>query len=96
MVEDESPIAVSWMFIGGASGWISEWCGFPAIANEVGQVSSSSSPLTSTTFRVECPIPANAVNGEYMLEMHASDIFGNGEASQYNSTPTRIICGQRR
>jgi hypothetical protein len=26
-----------------------------------------------------------------MLEMHASDIFGNGEASQYNSTPTRII-----
>ena len=91
VVEDESPIALSWMFIGGASGWISEWCGFPAIATEVGQVSSSSSPLTSTTFRVECPIPTNAVNGEYMLELHASDIFGNGEASQYNATPTRII-----
>jgi hypothetical protein len=91
VVEDESPINLSWMFIGGASGWISEWCGFPAIATEVRQVSSPNSPLNSTRFRVTCPIPANAVNGEYMLELHASDIFGNGEASQYNTTPTRII-----
>ena len=81
-VEDDSPIQLSWIFIGGAPGWITEWCGFPAIATAVGQVSPAGTPLTSTTFRVNCPIPANAVNGEYMVEVNALDVFGNYATAQ--------------
>lgn len=77
VVDDESPIQISWMFIGGASGWVSEWCGFPAIASAVSQPSA-----TSTTFRVNCPIPATAVNGEYMVELNALDVFGNYATAQ--------------
>jgi len=85
VVDDESPIQLSWMFIGGASGWISEWCGFPAMATPVAQTSSTTSSLTSTTFAITCPIPANAVNGEYMVELNALDAFGN------YATPQRLV-----
>ncbi|MFM7679419.1 MAG: calcium-binding protein [Roseiflexaceae bacterium] len=84
MVEDESPIDVSWMFIGGAPGWITEWCGFAILATPIASVSSSSA-ISSTTFQVECAIPANAVNGEYSVEIHALDVFGN------YATPQRIV-----
>lgn len=82
VVDDESPIQISWMYIGGAPGWITEWCGFPAIATAVGQSSPPGTPLTSTTFRVNCAIPANAVNGEYMVELNAVDVFGNYATAQ--------------
>jgi len=84
MVEDESPIDVSWMFIGGAPGWITEWCGFVIFATPIASVTSSSS-ISSTTFQVACAIPANAVNGEYFVEIHAADVFGN------YAIPQRIV-----
>jgi hypothetical protein len=84
MVEDESPIDVSWMFIGGAPGWITDWCGFDILATPIASVSSSSA-ISSTTFQVECAIPINAVNGEYFVEIHAADVFGN------YAIPQRIV-----
>ena len=85
VVDDESPIQLSWMLIGGTPGWITEWCGFGTYATAVSQVSPAGTPLTSTTFRVNCPIPANAVNGEYTVELNALDVFGN------YATPQRIV-----
>jgi hypothetical protein len=85
IVDDESPIQLSWMLIGGTPGWITEWCGFGTYATAVSQVSPAGTPLTSTTFRVNCPIPANAVNGEYTVELNALDVFGN------YATPQRIV-----
>ena len=83
-VEDESPIDMSWVFIGGPPGWVTEWCGFAIIATPIASVSSSSA-ISSTTFQVECAIPANAVNGEYFIEIHAADVFGN------YAIPQRIV-----
>jgi hypothetical protein len=84
VVDDESPIQLSWMLISGTPGWI-DWCGFPVIATAVGQVSPAGTPLTSTTFRVNCSIPTNVVNGEYTVELNAVDVFGN------YATPQRIV-----
>ncbi len=81
-VEDESPIDISWMFIGGAPGWVTEWCGFAIIATPIAAVASSGSSITTTTYQVECTIPVNAVNGEYFVEMHAVDVFGNYATAQ--------------
>lgn len=85
MVEDESLIDTSWMFIGGTSGWVTEWCGFAIVATPVASVSSSDGTVTTTTYQVECAIPANAVNGEYLVEINAVDVFGN------YATPVRLV-----
>ena len=85
MVEDESPIDTSWMFIGGTSGWVTEWCGFAIVATPVASVSSSDGTVTTTTYQVECAIPANAVNGEYLVQLNAVDVFGN------YATPVRLV-----
>lgn len=83
-VEDESPIQMSWMFIGGNPGWVTDWCGFAILATPVALMSSASA-LSSTSFQVECAIPSNAVNGEYFVEMNAVDVFGN------YATPQRLV-----
>jgi hypothetical protein len=85
MVDDESPIDTSWMFIGGASGWVTEWCGFAIAATPVASVASPGSAVTTTTYQVACAIPANAVNGEYLVELNAVDVFGN------YATPVRLV-----
>ena len=84
VVDDESPIQ-SWLAIGGSTGWVTWWCGSESYATAISQVSPAGTPLTSTTFRVNCPIPANAVNGEYTVELNALDVFGN------YATPQRIV-----
>ncbi|MFZ9858464.1 MAG: hypothetical protein ACO3F2_09070 [Roseiflexaceae bacterium] len=85
MVEDESQIDTSWMFIGGTSGWVTEWCGFAIIATPVAAVASSDGTVTTTTYQVECAIPASAVNGEYLVQLNAVDVFGN------YATPVRLV-----
>jgi hypothetical protein len=39
----------------------------------------------TATYRAECNVPANAVNGTYTLEYNAVDVFGN------NAQPQRVI-----
>ena len=84
VVDDESPIQ-SWLAVGGSTGWVTEWCGLLPYATAVSQVSPAGTPLTSTTFRVNCTIPTYAVNGEYTVELNAVDVFGN------YATPQRIV-----
>jgi hypothetical protein len=61
----------AWMSIGGAPGWITEWCGFALVATR-----TAGSP-TDGTYRATCAIPATAVNGTYSLFVSAADIHGN-------------------
>ena len=84
-VTDDSPVPTSWMFIGGASGWITDWCGFPAIARGIESTPDLGSTAVITRFRLTCAVPATAVNGEYLFEANAVDVFGN------RATPQRII-----
>ena len=84
VVDDESPIQ-SWLAIGGSTGWVTWWCGLEPYATAVSQVSPAGTPLTSTTFRVNCSIPTNVVNGEYTVELNAVDVFGN------YATPQQIV-----
>ena len=84
VVDDESPIQ-SWLAIGGSTGWVTWWCGSEPYATAVSQVSPAGTPLTSTTFRVNCSIPTNVVNGEYTVELNAVDVFGN------YATPQQIV-----
>ncbi len=84
VVDDESPTQ-SWLAISGSTGWVTEWCGLLPYATAVSQVSPAGTPLTITTFRVNCTIPNYAVNGEYSVELNAVDVFGN------YATPQRIV-----
>ncbi|MFM2308916.1 MAG: hypothetical protein RLY87_1037 [Chloroflexota bacterium] len=79
---DESPIAMSWGFLGGSSGWVTEWCGFPVMATAVNQTTAVDSGQISSRFRLSCPVPATAPNGEYLLDINAIDVFGNYATAQ--------------
>jgi Ca2+-binding RTX toxin-like protein len=74
-VTDDTGVDLSWFKIAYNIGgqWITNWCGFPGEA-----------ALVSTTDNVqlylgECPVPANAVNGNYSVFFSASDMFGKVE-----------------
>jgi len=82
VLTDESPIAMSWGFIGGNSGWVTEWCGFPVMAKAENQSTSADSGQISTRFRLSCPIPPDAPNGEYLVDVNALDVFGNYASGQ--------------
>ena len=82
VVTDESPIDMSWGFIGGNSGWVTEWCGFPVMATQVNQSTTAEPGQISTRFRISCPVPVNAPNGEYLIDLNALDVFGNYASGQ--------------
>jgi hypothetical protein len=69
-VTDDVQVAQSWLFIGGPSGWI-VWCGFPVMGALVAQNQGVDE------YQATCDIPANAVNGEYLVEYNAVDLYGN-------------------
>jgi len=58
--------------IGGAPGWVTEWCGFLI----PGTLTSGSSK--SGTYTFSCSIPPEAVNAFYTLEVSAVDVMGHG------------------
>jgi hypothetical protein len=62
------------MRIGGASGWVTSWCGFVVSANLV------SGTAFDGRYEATCTVPANAVNGSYTVFLSASDVFGNSSA----------------
>ena len=69
-VTDDVQVAQSWLFIGGQNGWI-VWCGFPVSGVLVGQNEGVDE------YQATCDIPANAINGEYLVEYNAVDLYGN-------------------
>ena len=75
--------------IGGASGWITSWCGdagsFPLMA------SLTSGSIANGVWSVTCQVPANAVNDSYSLFMGAQDSFGNSSDSP--SADFRVVGG---
>jgi hypothetical protein len=82
VLTDDSPIDMSWGFIGGASGWVTEWCGFPVMATPLDQSTTAEPGQISSRFRLSCPVPADAPNGEYLVDINALDVFGNYAAGQ--------------
>ncbi|NCY17378.1 MAG: hypothetical protein EBX39_11550, partial [Actinobacteria bacterium] len=81
-VADPNGVAQSMLTLGGAPGWISDWCGFPIAA------SLAEGTVTDGIHRVDCTVPARVANGTYTVFLSASDSFGN--ASGYPSTPTQF------
>lgn len=71
-VADPNGVANTLLSIGGAQGWITSWCGFAVQGEQIGGT------MFDGTYRLECALPANAVNGTYTLFFSASDSFGNG------------------
>jgi hypothetical protein len=70
-VSDIATVDAVYGSIGGAPGWITEWCGF-RIPTEL--VSGSEK---SGTYKLSCTIPPSAVNDYYTLFLGAVDIMGH-------------------
>lgn len=68
---DESGVAGIYGSIGGAPGWVTEWCGF-LISGLLTEGSAKSG-----TYTLKCTIPSNAVNDDYTLQFRATDLMGN-------------------
>lgn len=69
-VTDAVGVDSSWLFIGGQSGWITEWCGFAIPGTLV------SGTAQSGTYNATCTVPATAVSGEYTAFIYALDLLG--------------------
>jgi hypothetical protein len=70
-VSDDSGVDSSWASIGGAPGWVTEWCGFGIQARLL------SGDAKNGTYGFDCAIPENAVNENYSLFVSATDLVGN-------------------
>jgi hypothetical protein len=81
-VADPNGVAQSTLTLGGAPGWITDWCGFSVSA------SLAEGTVTDGIHRVDCTIPARVANGTYTVFLAASDSFGN--ASGYPLTSTQF------
>ena len=70
-VMDASGVQGIWGFIGGAPGWVTDWCGFGFEAVLTDGTNKSG------TYEIRCDIPADAVNDNYSLFLNTSDVLGN-------------------
>jgi hypothetical protein len=68
---DSSGIEESWLVIGGASGWVTKWCGF-IVKSELIKGTASNGE-----FEGKCDIPATAPNLEYSVWLSSRDYMGN-------------------
>ena len=68
---DSSGIEESWLSIGGASGWVTKWCGFIVKSELVKGVASNGE------FEAKCDIPKTAPNLEYSVWLSSRDYMGN-------------------
>jgi hypothetical protein len=84
VLTDDSPINMTWGFIGGNAGWIIEWCDLPVISSGIDDTINAKTGLLTARFRVSCTVPVNAPNGEYLVQLNAVDVFGN------DATPQRV------
>ena len=70
-VSDVATVQAVYGSIGGAPGWITEWCGF-RIPTEL-----QSGTERSGTYKLSCTVPPNAVNDNYQLLVGAVDMMGH-------------------
>ena len=70
-ISDASGVEKSYASIGGAPGWITNWCGFRIEGELV------SGDAKNGTYQINCQIPENAVNDNYSLFVGAHDVLGN-------------------
>ena len=70
-VSDVATVDAVYGSIGGAPGWVTEWCGFRIPAELV------SGSEKSGTYELRCTIPFNAVNDYYTLFVGAVDMMGH-------------------
>ncbi len=68
---DSSGIEDSWLNIGGASGWVTKWCGFVVASQRV-----DGTPKDGT-YLAKCDIPKTAPNLVYSVFLSSSDKMGN-------------------
>jgi Ca2+-binding RTX toxin-like protein len=85
LVDGREAVDSSWVKIGGASGWVTSWCGF-AISGRQGPVTSQGTVFTAT-----CQIPQDAVNAEYTAFFDAG--YVTGQNAQSTSAEFRVIGG---
>jgi Ca2+-binding RTX toxin-like protein len=70
-VSDVATVDAVYGSIGGAPGWITEWCGF-RVPTEL-----ASGSVKSGTYKLSCTVPPNAVNDNYTLFVGAVDMMGH-------------------
>jgi hypothetical protein len=85
LVDGREAVDGSWVKIGGASGWVTSWCGF-AISGRQGPVTSQGTVFTAT-----CQIPQDAVNAEYTAFFDAG--YVTGQNAQSTSAVFRVTGG---
>jgi hypothetical protein len=68
---DASGIEESWLSIGGASGWVTKWCGFIVTSTLVEGTAKDG------VFEAKCDIPKTAPNLEYSVFLSSRDYLGN-------------------
>jgi hypothetical protein len=68
---DSSGIEDSWLNIGGASGWVTKWCGFVVASQRV-----DGTPKDGT-YLAKCDIPKTAPNLVYSVFLTSRDKMGN-------------------
>jgi hypothetical protein len=71
-VSDVAGLQAVYGSIGGAPGWITEWCGFRIPTTLV-----PGSTEKSATYRLSCTVPSTAVNDNYTLFIGAVDMMGH-------------------
>jgi hypothetical protein len=70
-VSDVATVNAVYGSIGGAPGWVTEWCGF-RVPTELVAGSEKSG-----TYQLSCTVPPNAVNDNYTLFVGAVDMMGH-------------------
>ena len=75
---DESGVYYTGAYLGGANGWITEWCGFPIEPQLI------AGDKFDGTYQVECAIPVDAVNETYSFFLISSDVVSQATYVSYN------------
>jgi hypothetical protein len=74
-VTDDAGVDQAWMKIGGASGWVTRWCGFVIEAVRI------AGDARAGTYQATCDVPLDAVSDSYTAFIDAVDVFGTPTAS---------------
>jgi hypothetical protein len=75
-VSDAAGVQAVYGSIGGAPGWVTEWCGFQI------PLELASGTQKSGTYKLSCSIPSNAVNAKYSLFLSAVDLMGHASRQE--------------
>lgn len=75
---DASGVYYTGAYLGGNSGWITDWCGFPVAPTLV------AGDNFEGTYQVDCVISPTAVNGTYTFAIISSDVVSQATYQTYN------------